>query len=436
MSVDTPSTDEVQTVLDDLGADVDLEHEDVDVGFDFETRDGMEFTNATIVKPVIARRNEPVGEIEKEVMIDGHHAIVTVQKRPECPACSYIPTQEDEPITLTGRCVKCEQWTCPNCGADCFSCDQRLCRDHKDGYGMMGEVLCGKHRRDVEREKEAEWKAEFWERHIEEESVLLEHETQREIAFKELELDAEIQREQMELDAEIQRRQQKLAEFEAKSEHLDREKQRDLDEKQFKLDKAQTMLEEKREATRLALDEELERRQQNLKEWQAKADQSIAEAEQALEVREQEFKEEIKRRQQDQEEYEFEKEREDDRYEFDEEHQLKRDEHELDREKHRHEADMDQRKHELDKRKHETEREDNRAERDLDQQKRDIERKKAEVDEWVKKRRQMLAEFKAVTQAKNGKNLSDGQTSGKKPSWEEIVKITQQLDEMKDIDID
>jgi len=384
MSVDTPSTDEVQTVLDDLGADVDLEQEDVDVGFDLETRDGMEFTNATIVKPVIARRNEPVGEIRKEVMIDGHHAIVTVQKRPECPACSYIPTQEDEPITLTGRCVKCEQWTCPNCGADCFSCDQRLCRDHKDGYGMMGEVLCGKHRRDVEREKEAEWKAEFWERHIEE----------------------------------------------------DREKQRDLDEKQFKLDKAQTMLEEKREATRLALDEELERRQQNLKEWQAKADQSIAEAEQALEVREQEFKEEIKRRQQDQEEYEFEKEREDDRYEFDEEHQLKRDEHELDREKHRHEADMDQRKHELDKRKHETEREDNRAERDLDQQKRDIERKKAEVDEWVKKRRQMLAEFKAVTQAKNGKNLSDGQTSGKKPSWEEIVKITQQLDEMEDIDID
>jgi hypothetical protein len=97
---------------------------------------------------------------------------------------------------------------------------------------------------------------------------------------------------------------------------------------------------------------------------------------------------------------------------------------------------MDQREHKLDKRKHETEREDNRAERDLDQQKRDIEHKKQEVDEWVKKRRQMLAEFKAVTQAKNGKNSSDGQTSGKKPSWEEIVKITQQLDEIEDIDID
>ena len=97
---------------------------------------------------------------------------------------------------------------------------------------------------------------------------------------------------------------------------------------------------------------------------------------------------------------------------------------------------MDQRKHELDKRKHETEREDNRAERDLDQQKRDIERKKAEVDEWVKKRRQMLAEFKAVTQAKNGKNLSDGQTSGKKPSWEDLVKITQQLDEMGSAEIE
>ena len=88
MSIDTPSTDEVQTVLDDVGADVDLEQEGVDIGFDLETRDGMEFTNATIVKPVIARRNEPVGEIQKEVMIDGNHAIVTVQKRPECPACS------------------------------------------------------------------------------------------------------------------------------------------------------------------------------------------------------------------------------------------------------------------------------------------------------------------------------------------------------------
>ena len=34
MSIDTPSTDEVQTVLDDLGADVDLEQEGVDIGFE------------------------------------------------------------------------------------------------------------------------------------------------------------------------------------------------------------------------------------------------------------------------------------------------------------------------------------------------------------------------------------------------------------------
>jgi len=394
MSIDTtPTDDELQTVLDDLGAGVDLDQEGVDIGFELETRDGMEFTNATIVKPVIAQRNEPVGEVQKEVMVNGNHAIVTVQKRPECPSCGYVPTQEDEPITLTGRCVKCEQWTCPNCGADCFSCDQRLCRDHKDGYGMMGEVLCEKHRRDVEQEKEAEWKTEFWGRHIEEESVLLEHETHRKIAFKELDLDAELQREQMKLEAEIQRRQQKLAEFEAKSEHLDREKQRELEQQRFELDRTQTILEEKRKATRLALDEELERREQSLEEWQAHADQRIAEAEQALKVRKQ-----------DQEEYEYEMDRRDDRYEFDKEHEL--------------------------------ERKDKRREHELDQQKVEIQRKKQEVDEWVKKRRQKLNEFKALVQAKKGESPSKGQKSKKKPLWKDLIKVTQQLDQMEDAKIE
>ena len=394
MSIDTtPTDDEIQTVLDDLGAGVDLDQEGVDIGFELETRDGMEFTNATIVKPVIAQRNEPLGEVQKEVMVNGNHAIVTVQKRPECPSCGYVPTQEDEPITLTGRCVKCEQWTCPNCGADCFSCDQRLCRDHKDGYGMMGEVLCEKHRKDVEQEKEAEWKTEFWGRHIEEESVLLEHETNRKIAFKELDLDAELQREQMKLEAEIQRRQQKLAEFEAKSEHLDREKQRELEQQRFELDRTQTILEEKRKATRLALDEELERREQSLEEWQAHADQRIAEAEQALKVRKQ-----------DQEEYEYEMDRRDDRYEFDKEHEL--------------------------------ERKDKRREHELDQQKVEIQRKKQEVDEWVKKRRQKLNEFKALVQAKKGESPSKGQKSEKKPPWKDLIKITQQLDQMEDAKIE
>ena len=394
MSIDTtPTDDELQTVLDDLGAGVDLDQEGVDIGFELETRDGMEFTNATIVKPVIAQRNEPLGEVQKEVMVNGNHAIVTVQKRPECPSCGYVPTQEDEPISLTGRCVKCEQWTCPNCGADCFSCDQRLCRDHKDGYGMMGEVLCEKHRKDVEQEKEAEWKTEFWGRHIEEESVLLEHETHRKIAFKELDLDAELQREQMKLEAEIQRRQQKLAEFEAKSEHLDREKQRELEQQRFELDRTQTILEEKRKATRLALDEELERREQSLEEWQAHADQRIAEAEQALKVRKQE-----------QEEYEYEMDRRDDRYEFDKEHEL--------------------------------ERKDKRREHELDQQKVEIQRKKQEVDEWVKKRRQKLNEFKALVQAKKGESPSKGQKSEKKPPWKDLIKITQQLDQMEDAKIE
>lgn len=405
MSIDTtPNDDQIQTVLDDLGADVDVYQEDVDVGFEFDTRDGMEVTNVTIVKPVIAPSNEPVGEVQKEVMANGDYFRITLQRRPECPACGYVPAQEGDPITLTGRCVKCGQWTCTNCGGNCFSCDQRLCRDHKDGYGMLGEVLCEKHRRDVEREKEAEWKSAFWERHIEEESVLLEHETHREIAFKELDLDAELQREQMVLDAEIKCRQQELAEFEAHSEHIDREKQRELDMQRHELDRTQMMLEESRKATRLALDVEIERQKQDLRDWKTRADQRIADAEQA-------FTEEMERREQGQEEYEYEMDRRDDRYEFDKEHRLERNEHELEREKHRHKAD-------------------------LDQQKVDIQKKKHEVDKWEKKRRQKLKEFKAVVKAKTGETSSGRQTNEKKPSWQDLVTVTQQLDKMEEARID
>ena len=392
-----PAKKELQTALDDLGADIDLDRENVDVGFDQLTEDGMEFTEATIVKPVIARGDEPVGEVTKEVMLDGSHAIVTVQKRPECPNCKYIPTQEEDAITLTGRCIECNVLTCTNCGTHCFTCDRTLCDRHSDGYGMMGEVLCPKHRRDIEREEEVEWKMQIWQQHIEEEDVMLEHETNREIAFKELELDAEIQRERMELEAEIERRQQKLAEFEAKSQHLDRMKKQELEQQKHELNKVETVLEERRKATRLALDKEIERRQQSLKEWESQKKQ-------ALKEREQRFTEN-----------KFEK------------------EHKFEKEKFRreqtHKENKFEKQHALDERKHQTERDNKMAKRDIDQQKLEIKRKKEKVDAWVKKRRQKLREWKAKNQ---GSSKSGGSSS---PNWDELLQVKQGLEQTPEIKV-
>lgn len=409
-----PGTNELQTALDDLGADIDLDREGVDVGFDQVTDNGMQFTEATIVKPVISRGDEPVGEVTKEVMLDGTHAVVTVQKRPECPNCQYIPTQEEDAITLTGRCIECNVLTCANCGTHCYTCDRPLCDHHSDGYGMMGEVLCPKHRQDIEREKEFSWKIQVWKQHLEEEDILLGHETEREIAFKELELDAEIKRYQMELEAEIERRQQELAEFEAKSQHLDRVRQQELERQRFEFDKVATMLEERRKATRLALDEEIERRQQELKEWEAQTDHEIAQAEQALKEREQQFTEN-----------KFEKEHEFDKEKFRKEHEFEREK--FDREQTHKEAKFDK-EHALNEKKHRTERDDKMAKRDIEQQKVGIKRKKAEVDAWVKKRRQKLREYKA-------KNQGEVSSSTDGPGWEELYDVKQGLEEMPQIEV-
>ena len=423
---------ELQTALNDIGADVDIDDQDVDVGLDMQTDDAgvEEFIEATIVEPVSKDSGRALGDITKEVMLDGTHASINVQRRPQCPTCEYVPVADETfPDLLTGRCVECGNDTCPDCVSPCFSCNRKLCDECSDGYGLEGEVLCQKHRRDVEREKKFQYSMQVWDKNIEEEDIFLEHETEREITFKELELDAEIQRERMELEAEIERRQQQLAEFEAKSEHMDRIKQRELEEQQFELDKVQTMLEERRKATRLALDEEIERRKQNLEEYKAVAEQKIKQLEQALKEREQEF-----------EETKFEKEHEFERHQFEKEHQLDRDKHDFEREKFDREQQFKEekfdKKHQLDRDKHETEREDKRAKRDLDQQKVDLKRKKAEVEEWVKKRSQKLKEYKAVTQGK--KNGTDKRASPRKgldgtskgPSWQEMMKVTEGINRM------
>ncbi|WP_049996360.1 hypothetical protein [Halococcus sediminicola] len=412
--------EEIEGKLDELGVDVDLSQQNVDVGFEDVSEDGMRFTEATIVKPVIAHRHEPVGEVREEVILDDRQIVLNVQKRPECPSCSYIPTQEEDSITLTGNCVVCEAPTCPNCGDDCFSCDQKLCRHHKDGYGIMGEVLCDKHRRDVEREKEAEWNLQW-----------------REMLLKEKKDLRESEREMMEtvqglrLEQEIERKKQEIAAFEAKSKHMDRQRQRELERDKHELDKAQTFLEEQRKHKRLALDEEIERREQALDEWETQKQKEIEVAEQALKQREQEFTEKKFDREQTHKEDKFEKEHRFEKEKFRKEHQLDRDEFE-------HDVEMDHREQDLDERKHETERDDKYAKRDIEQQKVQVKKEKQEVEAWVKKRRQKLREWKAKNGVKskkppggNGGGPSGGGSSSG-PSWNDLAQMS---DEMQDIPI-
>lgn len=91
----------------------------------------------------------------------------TIRKqRPSCPSCGFMPTAEDDPLSVPIReCWVCATEVCRECGAECRSCARPMCDDHKDGHGLEDEPLCADHAaqvaaqyhhdRDLERREES-----------------------------------------------------------------------------------------------------------------------------------------------------------------------------------------------------------------------------------------------------------------------------------------
>lgn len=292
-------TDKLQKLLDDLGADVSLEDPNIDLDIDQRHGDSTSFIEVNVTKPVLALQGEePVDLHERRLLDDGSQFIINVSKRPRCPNCGYIPTQEGDSARLTGECGECGNYRCSNCSTECSVCNRLLCKYCSDGYPERaeGEVLCPKHRRDIERERKFEAQMQIWELDLREETQLLEEERKRDIAEKELVFDIEMQRKQQKLDEELQRRKQRLEEFKASSKHLDREAERRLEEKQMELDAAENRLEYELEVQKQELESEIKKRNQRLEEYETVTSQLLEARGQDLDEREFELEAEVERR--------------------------------------------------------------------------------------------------------------------------------------------
>ena len=414
---------EIEELLADLGSETDLQkridelNHDLDLALQDSTEEfgGEEVITGTLIEVVPHDSEKKLGDITREFMKDGVQYAITFQRRPQCPSCEYVPTAEGDNITLTGNCSECGSKTCSGCMVYCVSCqNKKLCDDCSRGYSDEGSPLCPDCRNDKEQEVEFEGDLTLWRQTLEEEDVLLGHETERAIKFKEMALDAEFQRQQMEHEQEIESRKQELAELEAEREHIDRQQKRKLEQQKHELDAAMRKSEEKRKLARLTLDQEIERRQQQLEEYETVLEQQRKDAKQALKEREQRFKEKESKR-----DHKLDKEK------LRKKHDREMQKIDVDREKMRRKDDREHRKLDIDA-------EDKRAKRDIEQQKTDIKRKNDKVENKIKKRKQKLAEWKA-------KNNGGGSSSSGKPpktrtesSWKEMKKITEELEKMKE----
>jgi hypothetical protein len=155
--------EQVQEILEELGADVDLESDarsgvDDLEGFDDSRLDGVDVssTEVSVVKEYDPETSsESPGDYTREFLLDsGSRVTVTVKKRPECPNCGYIPLQDDEPVSLPGECTECGVKVCPQCQNSCAACGTILCSGCTMGHGSNNETYCPICRQDVQDEVE------------------------------------------------------------------------------------------------------------------------------------------------------------------------------------------------------------------------------------------------------------------------------------------
>lgn len=168
----------------------------------------IDFSTRTVVRyDPVAPESPEVGDYT-DVHVQGDSQVeVVVKKRPKCPTCGYILTEEDDPLHLPGRCWQCDTHVCPRCRAECRTCDRLLCPKHTSGVGVEDEALCPDHAHDVrqaiQHERELELRQQDWQ----EVKLRLDHQRHRQAAaWKHV-----TQREELALKRQQQRFDNRLA---------------------------------------------------------------------------------------------------------------------------------------------------------------------------------------------------------------------------------
>lgn len=216
------STEEaIQDTLDELGVDVEITPEtEMEVEGKPETDDSevdLETREITIYKPYDPDTTQrTTNEKRKLLLQDGSQLVIRVHRRPRCPSCGYVPTQEGEPGHLTGRCVECNKQTCPRCKNTCETCGKILCPDHTKGHGLEDKTYCHVHAQDIEEEVQHRREKERREQSHKQKMDELEEERKKQKQMKELEIRQEKERDKMKRERKQEKFRRKIESEELK----------------------------------------------------------------------------------------------------------------------------------------------------------------------------------------------------------------------------
>jgi len=277
VEVVTVSSDreQVQEILDELGADVDLEDDvqrgvDDLEGFDDSQLDGVDVssTEVSVVKEYDPEtENESPGDYTREFLLDsGSRVTVTVKKRPQCPNCQYIPLQDDEPVSLTGECTECSIKVCPQCRNSCAACGTILCSGCTMGHGSNNETYCPICRQDVQDEVEHHRSLEVREqKRLERQDAV-----EQELSIRGQAHSEEMDRVDRALDERQNRRSYELSKEDKALERRRQEHSERMDELEHQLNEWQRKREDERKSLDAEHDRAMEMFEAQLKEWRTK----------------------------------------------------------------------------------------------------------------------------------------------------------------------
>jgi len=143
---------EIQTALDDLGAEIDLSMVDLQSAEVTPSSDevAMQTLEAVLVEPYTDEDGRTEDQTLSTVLDDGNQVVITVKKRPQCPSCYHIVSDPDESNNLAGVCSECGTQTCPQCKNTCSACGTILCPYCTTGHGLEGETYCTDCKTDVD----------------------------------------------------------------------------------------------------------------------------------------------------------------------------------------------------------------------------------------------------------------------------------------------
>ncbi|QUJ71936.1 hypothetical protein [Haloarcula marismortui] len=267
--------EQVQEILDELGADVDLE-EDIRSGvegldeFDDSELAGVDVssTEVSIVKeydPEVS--SESPGDYTREFLLDsGSRVTVTIKKRPECPNCGYIPLQDDEPVSLTGECTECGTRVCPSCRNNCAACGTILCSGCTMGHGSVNETYCPICRQDVQDEVEHERELDKREqRRLERQDRV-----EQELNIRSQSHSEEMDRVDRALEERENRRSHELSKENKELERRRQEHSERMDKLEHQLDEWKRKREDERKSLDAEHDRAMEMFEAQLKEWRTK----------------------------------------------------------------------------------------------------------------------------------------------------------------------